>query len=545
MCPGGWIHDNHPKGVKGRLVGGGAHGECSKSSPYGIACPERAVKEKNTLLCYYLRMPKPPALHHRLWHALEANDLDQLNGALRDGANPNTVAGGWVPLGKALRKCDPALSLALIRGGADVNASDQREPLINLAAGARDNQAPLDLMLAMGSTPTTQTLAFACRAQAKTAVDTLLSHGTPALAPMTNGQTAPLCWWIMQNKDPAPEALLRATFASPHLGEHASVIAQQCARQQSMQVLHYVSRSNAFPEEARHDLLAGAIHSQWREGVDFLLQERMVRPCFPKHSMNNALAAAYDVHLRRKKQLPDNLLERLVEYGFTLDQCTWRHIRQRSRDERDPLRPVPIFLHLIQRSSAAGRRKFISRLLGLGAPLQCRMGSDEDPQAGGGLVHLLLRLGDVSTAYWVLGRSDAVHWEQGKDPGLVCTLLERSVDADTPSWLGKLVGKGADVHRRDENGDGAWDLLLDQIDTQRFQRPRPAPDIEHVRQVGEQLARVGSSPDQMSREGGLVRQRMRNMSMDEAWISTLDAWSLQSSTAGVSSAQHPVANRRL
>lgn len=490
-------------------------------------------------------MSKLPAIHHRLWHALEANDLDQLNRALNEGANPNTAAGGWMPLGKALRKCDPALSLALIRGGADVKAKDQREPLINLAAGGRGNQEVLEKMLDMGSQPTVQTLAFACRAGSKAAVDLLLERGAPALGLLSNSQIAPICWWMLQSKEPVPDALVRETFNSPHLAEHAAVIAQHCTRQRCMQVLVHISRSPSFPDPARHDLLAGAIHSQWEEGVDFLLETRTVPPSFPKQSANNALAAAYDVQTRRKKAFPGDLIGRLVEYGLTLDQCTWRYVRNTDPDDPPQLRPEPIFLHLVQRSSTAGRRKFISRLLELGAPLHCRLGSDEDLDAGGGLAHLLLRMGDPSTACWVLGRSQAADWERAQDPGLVCSLLDRSVDQDTPQWLHKIVGKGANVHHRNAHGDGAWDVLLDQIDMNTFNRPRPTPSIEHVRQVAETLARLGCTPDQLGRSGLSARQRMREMSMDEAWMSSLDAWALQSSTVAAANQAPPSPRSRL
>lgn len=429
--------------------------------------------------------------------------------ALLEGANPDSGAGGWTPLGKALRRNLPDMAMALIEAGAEVEAIEQNTLLVEIAAIGRGREVVLEAMLDRGVKATSEALCVAARSNCKQSVELLLAHGASPNDPGTQAgyrQIPAICWWLArETPKPAPRALIAATLdASPDLTT-SRMIAQHCARARSLDLMEAMARST-IPSLAWQDFLMNAIHAQWQEGVDFCLDRKLVPTGRPAIDQTHILVSlGNSLRNGRTKGPWIALIDRMIDYGFSLDDFGWKVNRGDTWQWVD----APVFLEMVSHSASTGRWKFINHLVNKGAMYHCRYADTGGQEAHCGLAHVLLFKEDWNCLGRLLRQVPVGQWEQGLDPGLVATALKNELNADCLAWIKTMLEQGADPNRPDAQGKRPFEILVDWIDTGLFRTSVPArPAPTQIGEVGALLIKHGADPSHPGTQGYSALQRL-------------------------------------
>jgi ankyrin repeat protein len=125
----------------------------------GGACSRPGERSSGAVPSTQDRVPSP-SLDAALLSGIESHDIDAVRKALRNGADPNGPAAGYVRvLGAAIMANDPVIVRELIKAGADVNATTMDPnavPMIQLAVSYNE-PAVVKILLGAGANPEART----------------------------------------------------------------------------------------------------------------------------------------------------------------------------------------------------------------------------------------------------------------------------------------------------------------------------------------------------------------------------------------------------
>lgn len=456
-------------------------------------------------------MNKTPSLSSSVWKAINEHDLPALEEALSLGADPNRSAGGWTPLGKALRNNMPELALILIKAGADINGKEQNTPVLELAAKGHGRHEVLSTMLNKGACASSQALRAAAQARCGESVRLLLAHGANPNDPGREAhyRHAPaICAWRGGSGEPPPTELIQASLGNELSLDSARMIADHCAGTQCQELLLAMGQSD-FPSLAWQNFLLKAIYSQWNDGVDYVLSKRLVPTHHPEPG-SCAVLTTLGQYLRnaRKKGPWMKIINKVIDYGFDPGGLGWIAKRDNSRTWVE----APVFLEMIRYSSDVGRWRLITYLINKGASTQCRYPYTGSQESYCGLAHILVHKEDWASLACLLRRFGIGQWEQGSDPGLVASALKNPINDDTIKAIGSLLEQGADPNRPDGFGRHSLHILVDWLDSGLLGSGQAKkPVVADVEAIGDLLIRHGARLSSTKDPSSCVIERLNTI----------------------------------